>query len=337
MAKTHPSQNTDPSVQCHDESPSTCTHYDKNSGPHQHPHGHHHHGHGHHHSTPLQGIRTAFILNVIFALIELIGGLWIGSLAIVADSVHDFGDSVSLGLAVMLEKYSSKRKDDHFNFGYRRFSLLSALISGGVITAGSLLIIVESIKRFHQPVSPAGLPMMGLALVGVIVNAFAAWRLSQGQTQNEKVLTWHLIEDVLGWVVILAGGLIIWITGVKWLDPLLAIGLALFVGYNVFRYLKETIYLFLQGRPRNFDVDLFLDEALKVSGVEHIDHLAVWSLDGEYSVLSARLHLHSVRDPEAIEMIKNKIRELATQQKAQATLETCLAADSSHDEIENED
>ncbi len=178
--------------------------------------------------------------------------------------------------------------------------------------------------------------MMGLALLGLAVNGFAAWNLSRGNTQNERVLTWHLIEDVLGWAVVLVGAIVIHFTGAAWIDPVLAIALAGFVMFNVLRYLKSTLYLFLQGRPANFDSDRFLRETLSVHGVEKVDQLAVWSLDGESSVLSARLHLHSVRDPQEIERVKDGVRAFAKAQGAQATLETCLSAEHPHSASDDE-
>ncbi|MEK7358006.1 MAG: cation diffusion facilitator family transporter [Bdellovibrionota bacterium] len=299
-----------------------------------HAHGHaHEHGHGshhHHHHAVVDNIKLAFALNFCFAIVELIGGLWIGSLAIVADAIHDAGDSVSLGVAWFLEKLANKRGDSKFNFGYRRFSLLSALVSGIVITVGSTVIVIQAIQRFADPHVPAGLPMMGLAILGIAVNGLAAFRLSRGSTSNEKMLTWHLVEDMAGWGVVLIGGGVIYLTGWPWVDPVLALGLAIFVAFNVLRRLRETAYLFLQGRPQNFDEARFIEEAMAVSGVEHVDHLAVWSLDGETSILSARLHLHSVRDPLAIETIKEGVRSLALKQRARATLETCLHEKAPH-------
>lgn len=299
------------------------------SGAHGHSHGHGSrggHGHGTHAHGATQNIRLAFFLNFSFSIIELIGGFWIGSLAIMADAIHDFGDSISLGGAWFLERYANKRGDQRFNFGYRRFSLLSALISGVVISCGSFFVLFAAFSRFQQPSLPRTTPMIGLAIVGLAINGLAAWRLSTGRTQNEKMLTWHLIEDVLGWAVVLVGAIVIALTNVSWLDPLLAIALSLYVIFNVLRHLKTTLYLFLQGRPENFDVERFLADSLAVPGIERIDHLAVWSLDGETSILSARLHLHSVHDPSRIEAAKARVRAIAKSQGAEATLETCLAA-----------
>jgi len=296
-------------------------------------HSHHHHHHGHAHGVP-DYLGFAFFLNFVFSIIELIGGFLIGSVAITAGAIHDFGDSVSLGTAWILERYAKKQKDHNFNFGYRRFSLLSALVSGIVISSGSTIIVYKSIERMLAPASdrspPLTIAMVLLASLGLAVNGLAAWRLSHGKTQNEKMLTWHLLEDLMSWAVVLVGALIIWATGVTWLDPLLAIGLSILILINVLKHLKSTVYIFLQGRPRNFNEKQFLAEALAVNGVEHVDHLAVWSLDGETSILSARLHLHSVHDPIEIEFIKAGVRTAAEKQNAQATLETCLAAHLPH-------
>jgi cobalt-zinc-cadmium efflux system protein len=298
---------------------------------HSHVHGHSHGPGGHHHHGAVNNIKMAFFLNLFFSVFEIIGGLWVGSLAIVADAIHDFGDSISLGVAWFLEGYANKTRDDRFNFGYRRFSLLSALISGIVITAGSAVIINEAIRRFSEPHVPSGLPMMIFAVFGIAVNGAAAWRVSHGSTQNEKMLTWHLIEDIAGWGLVLVGGGVIYFTGWTWVDPVLALALAVFVSFNVIKHLKETAYLFLQGRPGNFDEDKFLSEASKAPGVELIDHLAVWSLDGETSVLSARLHLHSCSDPLEIERAKAWVKAAASRQNARATIETCLHESASHD------
>lgn len=309
------------------------TQHDPACAGHGHSHGHGH-GHGHHdHAHGVVGnIRFAFFLNITFSLVEMTGGLLIGSMAVVAGAIHDLGDSLSLGTAWGLEIFARRERDRRFNFGYRRFSLLSALISGIVISTGAAIIIFESIRRFgdfQEP--PPGKAMIGLSMIGLVINGIAAWRLSRGQTLNEKVLTWHSIEDVMSWAIVLAGAAAIAWTHASWLDPVLAIALGCFVLFNVLKHLKSTVYLFLQGRPINFDEDLFLREALSAEGVEHVDHLAVWSLDGQTSILSARLHLHSVRDPDAIEKVKAVVRAAAARQKAVATLETCMAAHAPHE------
>lgn len=322
--------NTDNSHQNSSNNPSTshsnCSHDHDHGDSH---HSHHHHDHSHH---IIGNIRFAFALNIIFSLIELIGGYLIGSYAIMSNAIHDFGDSISLGVAWGLERLASRGRDQKFNFGYRRFSLLSALASGLLVILGSIFIIYESLEHLNPEKPPSGPWVVLFAFIGLAMNGLSAWRLSRGQTQNERILTWHQIEDMMGWAVVLIGGVVISLTKIVWIDTVLAIGLAAIVMLNVLRHLKNTAYLFLQGRPPGFNEALFLKEALSVSGVEHIDHLSVWSLDGKTSILSARLHLHSVREPLEIERVKKDVRQAAARQGAKATLETCLAAQVPHHE-----
>jgi len=299
-----------------------------------HAHHHRHHGHDDHHHA-IGNIRFAFVLNFSFSLIEFAGGAWIGSMAIMANAIHDLGDSVSLGAAWALERYASRAEDRNFNFGYRRFSLLSALISGLVISAGSIVIIIESIERFRSPQPPpSGAYVAGLAILGLAMNGVAAWRLSRGSTQNERVLTWHSLGDMLSWAIVLIGGIGIAFWQLEWLDPLLAVGLGVFVLVNIIRYLIQTAYLFLQGRPANFEEEAFVGEVLEISGIEHVDRLAVWSLDGKANILSARLHLHTTSDPMEIEKAKSAARRIASRHGAVATLETCLTAQSHDDDLD---
>lgn len=275
---------------------------------HGHSHDHSHHS-THHHAGAYKNILGAFILNLCFSLIEFVGAFFTGSVAILADAVHDLGDTVSLGLALFLEKYSQRAASSEFSYGYRRLSLLSALITGATMLAVSLVIFVEIFRRLlggHNPV-PHSMGMVGLAIVGIAFNGFAAWRLSKGHTQNEKVLYWHLLEDVSGWVLILIGALIIRWTAWTWVDPALALVMGLYIFWNVLKNLRETVRLFLQGRPSDFNLAAFRTEVLALSGVVDVHDLHAWSLDGHQNVLS----LHLVLDPAAASRAAELKREVA--------------------------
>ena len=198
------------------QSQPACDHNHKHS--HHHPH-HHHHGHG----SASRNLGIALALNLSFSLIELIGGFWAGSMAIVAGAIHDFGDAVSLGSAWLLEKMANRRRDQVFNFGYRRFSLLSALISGVVISTGSVLIVVRALGAAHEHDTPETSAMIALALLGVVINTAAALQLHRGATQNERIMTWHQIEDIASWIVVLIAGVVLKFWHLPWLDPVLAI------------------------------------------------------------------------------------------------------------------
>lgn len=274
------------------------------------PHGsgpHHHH----HHHTPdasTRNIGLAFWLNLSFAAIELVGGMMTQSLAILSDALHDFGDALSLGLGWFLQHKSKQGPTENFSYGLRRLSLLSAFISATVISGGAIYIVYESITSFNDHREPNGLGMMGLAVFGIAMNGFAAWRLSHGHTQNEKVMKWHLIEDVLGWLAVLIGSIFIYFFKWDFLDPLLAIAISCFVFYNVIRHLYDTTNLFLQGNPNPEGLRAFRTQVDALSTVHEIHDVHFWSLDGVRHILS----LHAVlKDLGQAEEVKKQIRTLS--------------------------
>ena len=266
-------------------------------------HHHHHHGHHHHHhgenDAAARNIGLAFWLNLIFAGVELAGGLYTQSLAIISDALHDFGDALSLGLGYVLQVRSGRGPSENFSYGLRRLSLLSALITGVVISSGAVFITVQSVRNFGEPREPNAPGMLAFALLGIAVNGFAAWRMSLGESQNEKVLRWHLIEDILGWVAVLIGSIFIWTLGWTWLDPLLAGGISLFVLWNVIKNVRETLSLFLQSNPNPAALREFRRRALEIPDLAGVHDVHFWSLDGVHHILSlhavVRDHAHGAR------------------------------------------
>lgn len=256
-------------------------------GEHHHHHGHAHHGHGHHHHAG-RNLGIAFLLNFSFAIIEFVGGLWTGSIAIQSDAVHDFGDSLSLGFALVMEKLSRRKSTSSFSYGFQRFSLLAAVINAAVLVAGSIYVLVEAIPRLTNPVHPTVPGMIGLAILGVTVNGYAAWKVSHGGTMSERVITWHLMEDVLGWVVILIGSCVMYFIDAPIIDPILSIGFTLFILWNVVKSLRSTLKLFLQAAPEQVDLAATQKGLLQIPGVKGIHDFHIWSLDGQSHV--ATLH-----------------------------------------------
>lgn len=267
-------------------------------------------GHVHHRGQSVSRVRAAFVLNLLFTVIEGVGGFLVGSVAIVADAVHDLGDTISLGIALWLEKIAQKGPSSRFSYGYRRVSALSALVTGVILIVGSVSVVVFAIGRLSEPHEPLGWPMFGIAVFGTAVNGFAAWHLSHGATQNERVLTWHLLEDVLGWVAVLIGSLLILAFGWTWVDPALAIVIGIIVAGNVVRRLVQTVGLFLQEVPTGVDLGLLRSELSSVEGVQDVHDVHAWSLDGESHVLSC----HVVIGPEVdAEAMKREVRTRANQ------------------------
>ncbi len=288
-----------------------------------HSHGHHHHHHhGHHQDESGKRIATAFFLNLIFAVIEFVGGWLTNSTAIMADAVHDLGDSLSIGSAWVLNKLGRRDADDQFTYGYQRLSLFGALLNGVVLVAGSVWVLSEAIPRLADPVMPMTEGMLGLAVLGVAVNGFAAYRLRQGTSLNERVLNWHLMEDVFGWVAVLVVALIMQFVDWPILDPLLSIAFTLFILLSVARLLWSTGKLFFQAAPDGELLAQVRQTLVATEGVDSAHHLHLWSLDGEHHVLTAHLVLQGDFDVGSQVALKSTIAErLADFDLAYTTIE----------------
>jgi len=272
-----------------------------------------------HSANTIGNIKLAFFLNLIFAIAEFIGGLYINSVAVLSDSLHDLGDSISLGLSWYFEKLSHRNRNGKYSYGFRRFSLLGAVINAIILVVGSVFIIREAILRLANPVQTDVRGMAIFALIGVAINGFAAYRMQRGKTMNAKMLTWHLLEDVLGWVAVLIVSIVMMFVNQPALDPILSMGLSVFVLYNVIKTLIETISLFLQAVPAEVDTDEIERRIKRLEKVVDVHHTHVWSLDGEENVLTTHIVLaEGAKSPE-IRLIKNSIREIAREFRCEHT------------------
>lgn len=253
-------------------------------------------GHHHHHEENESGrnLKIAFFLNFAFTILEFIGGLYVNSIAIISDAVHDLGDSLSLGTAWFLNNKSKKGPDKKYSFGYARFSLLSALINSVVLIAGSIYVIYEAVGRILEPEHANAEGMIVFALIGVLVNGYAAWKLSGGKSLNEKVVSWHLLEDVLGWVAVLIVAIVLHFKDIPYLDPALSLVITAYILWGVIGRLKETLFIFLQGVPKEIDLMAIEKEILAIDHVHSLHHTHVWSLEGEHHVFTTHLKLKQI-------------------------------------------
>jgi cobalt-zinc-cadmium efflux system protein len=265
------------------------------------------HAHHHHHEGTA-GIRQAFFLNLFFTLVEIAGGIWTNSMAILADAIHDLGDSFALGSAWYFERLSGKAGDENYSYGYRRFSLLGALISIVILIVGSLFIISKAVPRVFYPEPSSAPGMIGFALLGILVNGVAVLRLRGKDGMNVKMVAWHLLEDVLGWAAILVTGIVLLFWPILMLDALLSILITGYVLYNVLRNLKSTMAVFLQGTPGGVDLQAIEGDVGRLPGVAGIHHAHVWSLDGHDHILSMHVELSGDFDKEKILVLKEHIR-----------------------------
>ncbi|PVX24548.1 MAG: cation transporter [Candidatus Bathyarchaeum sp.] len=254
-------------------------------------------------------VRFAAFLNIAFTVLEIVGGFWTNSLAILSDALHDFGDSIALLVSWLFERGAKRSPDSSRTFGYQRLSLFSALFSASILIGGSIVIIFQAIPRLLNPETVNATGMVGIAVVGIMFNGAGFFLLKKGESLNEKVLSWHLLEDMLGWVGILVGGIIIYFWSFYILDPILTIGLTAFILYNVTKSLKEAINILLQGVPKHINLEAVKRDITAINGVIGIHDIHIWSLEGETDVFTAHIVLDNETLKKQPEQAKQTIKE----------------------------
>ncbi len=270
----------------------------------------HNHEHSHNHAHTDGNIGVAFFLNLAFTIIELVGGLFTNSIAIISDAVHDFGDSLSLGLAWYFQKLSKKGSTRQYTYGYKRFSLLGAIINSVVLIVGSVFVITEAIPRLISPQETNAGGMLILAIIGIVINGIAVLRTRKGSSVNERVVSLHLLEDVLGWAAVLVGSIVMHITGISIIDPILSIAIACFVLFNIFKNIKQVLPILLQGVPTDVDREHIIEKLEGIENVSNVHDLHIWSLDDEYNVLTVHITLGESIAMDALAETKMEIRSL---------------------------
>ena len=275
-----------------------------------------------------KNILIAFILNLSFSIFEIIGGLFTGSVAIISDAVHDLGDATSIGISYFLEKKSKKQPDDTYTYGYARFSVMGSVITTLILLVGSVIVIYNAILRIINPVEINYNGMIIFAIVGALVNFLAAYFTKDGDSLNQKAVNLHMLEDVLGWIVVLVGAIIMRFTDISIIDPLMSMGVAIFIFVNALKNLKEVLDLFLEKIPNNISIEEIKHHIKEIDGVIDVHHIHIWSIDGFHNYAT----MHIVANENSHE-IKDKIREeLKEHGIGHATLEIESPDDHCHEE-----
>ena len=258
-------------------------------------------------------IFLAFILNLFFSVFELLGGLFTGSVAIISDAIHDAGDAASIGISWFLEKKSKRQADGVYTYGYSRYSVLGGFITTVILLFGSVAMITNGICRLIKPMPINYSGMLLFAIVGVIVNTCAAFLTHKGETINQKAVSLHMLEDVLGWVVVLIGAVIMRFTNWAFLDPLMSIGVSSYILFHALKNLGQIGNIFLEKSP--IDPVQLRDQLLKIPGIQDIHHLHIRSIDGHNHC--ATMHIVTDR-PEVKAAVRHALHDLGI---CHATLE----------------
>jgi len=282
-----------------------------------HAHAHDHAGHEHTHGEPSMAsaiaLRTAFYINIAFTIIEAVGGWWTGSIAVITDAMHDGGDCLVLGAAWWLQRVAMKGRDARYSYGYGRYSMLGGWLTALVLIAGALGMLFFSIPRLWDNELPDTPGMIGIAIFGLAMNGFAAWKLHGGETLNERGAYLHLLEDVLGWAAVLVGAVIMYFTGFAWIDPLMSIGISLFILYNAFGTLRNGTAILMQAQPHRIHAEELEAELKQIPGVAELHDQHTWTLDGSFMIHTVHIVLGDVDATRASEikiLARNKLKTL---------------------------
>ena len=245
-----------------------------------------------------KNILIAFILNLTFSVVEFIGGIFTNSVAIISDSIHDMGDAASIGISYFLEKKSKKQPDKTYTYGYLRYSVIGSIITVLILLVGSITVVINAVKRILNPQEINYDGMIILAVIGVTVNFLAAYFTGHGKSLNQKAVNLHMLEDVLGWAVVLIGAIVMRFTDFRLIDPILSICVAVYIFVHAFSHLKEALDLFFVKTPHGIDIDKIRHHLKEIDNVLDVHHIHVWSMDGNSNY--ATMHVVTNGDPTAV-------------------------------------
>ena len=252
-----------------------------------------------------KNILVAFLLNLGFSIFEVFGGILTNSVAIISDALHDFIDAFSIGLSYFLEKKSKKKPDYKYTYGYIRYSVLGALLTTTFLLVGSIIVIISAVGRLLHPVEIKYNGMIIISVIGIIVNFIAAMQTREGDSLNQKSVNLHMLEDVLGWVIVFIGSILMKFTDITYIDSIMSIIIAIYILIHAIKNLKSVLDLFLVKTPKNINIDELKKELLKVKNVSDIHHIHIWSMDGVNNYAT----IHAVINTLDFEKVKKDLKE----------------------------
>ena len=247
----------------------------------------------------------AFFLNLSYAIVEFIAGGVFGSSAVLADSVHDLGDAIAIGISAFLESISNREEDSHYTLGYKRFSLLGAMITAVILMTGSVLVILENIAKIFHPQSVNDEGILWLGIIAIIINVLASLVIRKGQTKNESILSLHFLEDTLGWVAVILMAIVLLFTDWYILDPLLSLAISFFILSKALPRFWSTLKIFLDAVPEGVDIQKIKTDLAELDHVASINQLNLWTMDGLEK--NAIVHV-CLKEMEHMETCKESIR-----------------------------
>ena len=270
---------------------------------------------------------VAFFLNLTYAIVEFIAGGVFGSSAVLADSVHDLGDAIAIGISAFLETISNREEDNQYTLGYKRFSLLGALLTAIILMTGSVLVILENVTKIlnPQPVNDEGIFWLGI--IAITINVLASLVVGKGKTKNESILSLHFLEDTLGWVAVILMAIILRFTDWYILDPLLSLVISFFILSKALPRVWSALKIFLDAVPEGLDIEQVKSDLKRLDNVASLNQLNLWTMDGLEK--NAIVHL-CLEDWEQMTETKNQVRQLLEERGIQNITIEVDASQSNH-------
>lgn len=257
---------------------------------------------------------VAFFLNLSYAIVEFIAGGIFGSSAVLADSVHDLGDAIAIGLSAFLETISNREEDSRYTLGYKRFSLLGALVTAVILMTGSVLVILENLTKLFHPKSVNDEGILWLGIIAVSINLLASLVVRKGKTKNESILSLHFLEDTLGWIAVILMAIILRFTDWYILDPLLSLVISFFILSKAIPRFWSTLKIFLDAVPEGVETGDLEKDLGALINVKSVNQLSIWSMDGLEN--NAIIHL-CLEDWDQMMETKNQVRQLLEERGVQ--------------------
>ncbi len=263
--------------------------------------------------TP-ENIKIAFLLNLAFSIVEAIGGILTNSISIISDSLHNLGDSITIGINYIFEKKSKKLPNKEYSYGYLRYTMLGSLIASFILLVGSVIIIYNVVPRLIKPLSVNYDAMIIFGIFGLLINLYATIKIMRSKDKDKKINT-HMIEDTVIWLFILTGSICIKVFDLVIIDPILSLLIAVYILYQVYKYMKNIYNIFMEKVPKNVKIDEIKKDIESNENIDNVHHIHIWSMDGVNNYMTAHIHLNKILNDEEIIKTKNDVKNKLKEDK----------------------
>lgn len=263
--------------------------------------------------TP-ENIKIAFLLNLAFSIVEAIGGILTNSISIISDSLHNLGDSITIGINYIFEKKSKKLPNKEYSYGYLRYTMLGSLIASFILLVGSVIIIYNVVPRLIKPLSVNYDAMIIFGIFGLLINLYATIKIMRSKDKDKKINT-HMIEDTVIWLFILTGSICIKVFNLVIIDPILSLLIAIYILYQVYKYMKNIYNIFMEKVPKNVKIDEIKKDIESNENIDNVHHIHIWSMDGVNNYMTAHIHLNKILNEEEIIKTKNDVKNKLKEDK----------------------